>query len=372
MSAAALEIRDGDFNAFFDAPFACYGADHPYVSPLKGDFRKSLSAENPLFRDFARLTLLTAHRGGRIVGRVLAHIHDASNRRHALARGHFGWFDCADDFDVAAALMRAASRWVRARGCTEIAGNFNLSITQVIGVVTEGFERAAYTYQQANPPHIPALLERLGFERFFPMRTFELDVRALDPGVVLGPKQRALLEDSRWRFSPILRRGFERRLVEACAVLNDGFAQNALFVPLTEEEFLFPCEGMMWIIDQALSWTAYYDGEPAGVLLCIPDLNPFLRATRSRIRLATPWHLLRLKLHRRRAAIIFFSIRREWHNLGVNSVLLHKLLTAMKAGGYTHLGVSWISDGNGASLRQMEKLGASPLHRLHLFRKPLP
>ena len=273
---------------------------------------------------------------------------------------------------MARTLLDAAGRWVEARGCTEIAGNFNLSITQVIGVVTEDFDRAAYTYQQANPPHIPALLERLGFERFFPMRTFELDVRALDPDIVLGAKQRALLGDPRWRFAPILRRGFEQRLVEACAVLNDGFADNKLFVPLTEEEFLFPCEGMMWIIDQTLSWTAYREGEPVGVVLCIPDLNPFLRRTRSRIGLTTPWHLLRLKLHRRRAAIIFFSIKRAHHNLGVNGVLLHKLLRAMKAGGYTHLGVSWISDGNGASLRQMEKLGATRLQRLHLFRKALP
>jgi GNAT superfamily N-acetyltransferase len=369
VSAAPVEIREGDFKAFFEATFACYGHDHPYVSPLKGDFRKSLSRANPLFRDFARYTLFTGHRGGRIVGRILAHIHDESNRRHGLARGYFGWFDCVDDLDVARELLDAAGRWVEARGCTEIAGNFNLSITQVIGVVTEGFDRAAYTYQQANPPHIPALLERLGFERFFPMRTFELDVRGLDPGIVLGAKQRALLGDSRWRFAPILRRGFERRLVEACAVLNDGFADNKLFVPLTKEEFLFPCEGMMWIIDQTLSWTAYRDGEPVGVVLCIPDLNPFLQATRSRIGLTTPWHLLRLKVHRKRAAIIFFSIKRAHHNLGANGVLLYKLLGAMKAGGYTHLGVSWISDGNGASLRQMEKLGATQLHRLHIFRK---
>ena len=371
MSGAPIEIREGDFNAMFEAPFACYGRDHPFVSPLRGDFRKSLSSENPFFRDFARFTLFTAHRGRRIVGRILAHIHDESNRRHGLARGYFGWFDCIDDVDVAAALLDAASRWTEARGCTEIAGNFNLSITQVIGVVTEGFERAAYTYQQANPPHIPALLERLGFERFFPMRTFELDIRGLDPQIVLGAKHRALLADPRWHFAPIRRREFERRLVEACAILNDGFAENALFVPLTKEEFLFPCEGMMWIIDQTLSWTAYHEGEPVGVVLCIPDLNPFLQATRSRIGITTPWHLLRLKLNRTRAAIIFFSIRRAHHNRGLIGVLLHKVLSAMKAGGYAHLGISWISDSNGASLWQMEKLGATPLHRLHLFRKPL-
>jgi len=33
--------------------------------------------------------------------------------------------------------------------------------------------------------------------------------------------------------------------------------------------------------------------------------------------------------------------------------------------------VTWISDENTASLRQMEKLGARRLHRLHLFRKAI-
>jgi GNAT superfamily N-acetyltransferase len=370
-AAGAVQIREGDFAAFFEAPFACYGDDHPYVSPLKGDLRKSLGATNPLFRDFAQHTLFTAHRDGRIVGRILAHIHDASNRTHGLSRGYFGWFDCIDDDAVAAALLGAAAGWVRGRGCTELAGNFNLTITQVIGVVTEGFDEAAYTYQQANPPHVARLLENLGFKPFFPMRTFEADVSAIDPAALLGPAQHALLADPRWRFAPIRRRGFEDSLRGACGVLNDGFARNSLFVPLTEEEFLFPCDGMMWIIDETLSWMAFHDDQPAGVVLCIPDLNPFLRATRSRIGLTTPWHLWKLKRHRDRAAIIFFSIRAQHHNRGVNGVLLHKLVGALRAGGYRRLGVSWITDGNAASLRQMEKLRARPLHRLHLFRKAL-
>ena len=186
MSAVPVEIREGDFDAFFEASFACYGDDHPYVSPLKGDFQNRFHARTHCSAISRGSRSSTAHRGGRIVGRILAHIHDESNRRHKLTRGYFGWFDCIDDLGVAEALLDAAGRWVEARGCTEIAGNFNLSITQVIGIVTEGFDHAAYTYQQANPPHVPALLERLGFERFFPMRTFELDVRALDPDIAAG------------------------------------------------------------------------------------------------------------------------------------------------------------------------------------------
>lgn len=367
-----IEIREGDFDAFFDAPFACYGRSTAFVSPMKGDLKRALdSAKNPLYRDHARRTWFTAHREGRLVGRILAQIHDASNALHGLKRGSFGLFDCIDDAEVAKKLLDAAAGWVKARGCEELAGSFNLTITQMVGVVTEGVEHAPYTYQEWTPPHLARHLEANGFEPFFPMRTFELDVRTLDPEAVLGGKGRALIDDPDWRFEPIRRRGFQQRLIEACAVLNDGFTQNAMFTPLTEEEFLFPCEGMMWIIDERLSWTAYHRGEPVGVLLCVPDLNPFLCATDFRIKWSTLWHLLALRLNRKRAAIIFFSVRRAWHGRGVNAVMLHHTLTAMRKAAYTHLGISWISDTNHASHRQMEKLGARPMHRLHLFRKAL-
>lgn len=367
-----VEIREGESAAFFAAPFAAYGKQTHFASPMKGDLQRALDAKkNPLFRNFARLVLFTAYREGQLVGRILAHIHDASNKLHGLQRAYFGLFDCIDDRAVANALLGAAAAWGRARHCTELAGSFNLTITQMIGIVTEGFEAEPYTYQEWTPPHIARLLSECGFEPFMPMRTFELDVRACNPEQLLGEKQKALLDNPEWSFRPILRSGFEKRLVEACGVLNDGFADNTLFVPLTTEEFLFPCEGMMWIIDERLSWTAYHRGEPIGVLLCVPDLNAFLRATDFRLKWSTPWHLLDFRLHRDRAAIIFFSVRQDWHGRGVNSVMLYHSLHALREGGYKSLGISWVSDSNTASLKQIEKLGGQPLHRLHLFRKDL-
>jgi GNAT superfamily N-acetyltransferase len=367
-----IAIETGDFEAFFAAPFECYGRSTHFISPMKGDLRRALDpVQNPLFRNFARRELFVARRDGRLVGRILAHIHDAANTRHGLRRGYFALFDCIDDEAVARALLEQAANWARERGCDELAGSFNLTITQMIGVVTEGFERPAYTYQEYTLPHIARLLRALGFEPFFPMTTFEIDVRNFDPEQLLGERQRELLADPEWAFLPIRRRGFEQRLREACAVLNDGFADNSMFVPLTEEEFLFPCEGMMWIIDEHISYMAYHRGEPVGVQLCVPDLGPFLRATDFRMKWSTPWHLFRFRAARSRAAGIFFSVRRAYHNRGVNGVMLYRSACAMRARGYSHLGMSWVSDSNGASLRQMQKLSAKPLHRLSLFRKAL-
>ena len=65
------ELREGDFDAFFEAPFACYGRTTAFISPLKSDLRRALDAtKNPLYRDHARRTWFTAHAaGGALVGR---------------------------------------------------------------------------------------------------------------------------------------------------------------------------------------------------------------------------------------------------------------------------------------------------------------
>ena len=370
---SSIVIRAGDFDAFFEAPFRCYGKAAFIPCPLRHEFRRSLDeSRNPLFARFARRELLTAHRDGAVVGRILAHIHDASNHRHGLRRGYFGLLDCIDDEDVARALTDAASRWLRERNCDEIAGSFNLTITQMIGVVTGGFEHRPYTYQDWSPPHIGRLLVQCGFEAFYPMRTFEVPLAQTNADALLGERAALLQESPDWHFSHATRRDLESQLKAACQILNDAFAENDLFVPLTEEEFLFPCEGLTAVLDERLSWFAHYRGEPVGVFLCIPDLNPFLHATGYRLKLSTPWHLLRSRMTRTRAAVVFYAVRRAYHGKGVNSVLLHRSVKAMQAAGYTHLGVSWVSDRNLASLKQLEKLGARPLHRLHLFRKRLP
>lgn len=368
-----ITVREGDFDAFFAAPFACYGDDAVIASGLRSDVRDSLDPErNPLLQaGRMRLTWFTAHRDDRIVGRITAHIHDESNRIHGLARGYFGMFDCIDDLDVARALLDAASTWVRDRDCTEIIGAFNLSITQLIGVVTEGFEHPAYTYQDHSPPHISRLLDELGFERSYPMRTFEVDLDPIDPDALVGPKQRALLADPDWQFRSVQRRHLGRQLRECCELLNDGFAENPMFVPLSFEEFAFATSGLSLVIDERLSAIAYHRGEPAGAVIALPDLSEFLHATRYRIGISTPWHLLRLKRRRDRVAGVFYSVRREWHDIGVNALLMRTVLSGAKSAGYRSLGVSWIADSNTPSLRQVEKLGGTPMHRLHLFSRPV-
>jgi GNAT superfamily N-acetyltransferase len=366
----SVELREQDFASFFQVPFDVYGTASPYVSPMKSDLRRFLDgAKNPLFTEHGRGTFFTVHRGGRAVGRIVAHVHDDSNRIHKLRRAYFGYFDCADDGDAAEALLGAAHDWARQQGLTELAGNFNLTAMQQMGVMTDGFSGAPFTDMQFNPPHIPRLLGANGFGRFFPMRTFEVDLTRLDPDVLRGPRERALESSGDTEWVPLRRRTFKAQMGDAMHILNEGFADNPMFVPLTRHEFMFQAQEMMWIVDDRIAMLAYEKGEPAGIVICIPDLNQFMRDTGSRMRWTTPLHYVRHVRNRRRALLVFAGVRPPFRKRGLSGALVSRCVAAMKSAGYESLGITWVSDENTPSLRQVAKMGGRALHRLHLYRK---
>jgi len=367
-----VELAERDLAGFLAVPARVYPRDSPYVAPMRSDVQRYLDRRaNPLFQGHGRGTFFTARRNGEPVGRIVAHVHDDSNRRHGLSRSCFGWFDCMDDETVGRRLLDAAEAWGRGAGCQEIAGNFNLTAMQQVGVLVDGFDGRPYTDMQYNPPHIPRLLERAGYEPFFPMSTHELDLTGFDPATLLGPRQRELLAAPELTWAPLTRRGFKEQMDEVRTVLNDGFDVNPMFVPLTREEFLFQAGEMMWIIDERISVLVRERGRPIGVVVCIPDLNPFLKSIGSRLGITAPFHYLKHRLRRERAVVLFYSVCRDAQNRGLNGAMLHRVIAAMKAARYRRLGMTWIADVNAASLRQAEKLSAKRLHRLSLFRKSL-
>lgn len=371
--SAVLVLRDDDLDAFFRVPFEVYPPASPYVSPLKSDIERALDVRrNPLFGEIGAgvRRVITAHRNGRALGRIVAHVHGASNRVHGERRGCFGFFDCVDDVGVARALLGEAEKFARGHGCDLLAGNFNLTAMQQMGVVTDGFDGVPYSDMQYNPPHIPRLLEACGFAPAFPVSTFELDLATFDPASLLAGAAGERLGDAKLFWAQLRTRDFERVLEQVRAVLNDGFARNPMFVPLTREEMLFQAKDLSHVLDPRITALVHDDLGPVGVVLCIPDLNPMIRAMGSRLRITAPWHLLKQRLlPRRRAVIIFYSVAARMQGRGLNGAMLHRVTSALKRAGYRSLGITWIADVNGASLRQVERLGARRLHRLHLFTK---
>ena len=367
-----VTLKEGHFPSFFRVPFAIYGDAYPFVSPLRSDLRAAVRfADNPFFPR-GDGTFFTATRGGRLVGRVCAHVHHAANERHGEDAASFGYFDCIDDAAVARALLGAAEAFGRERGCDRIRGNMNLTANQEIGVLTEGEDRPPYLAQVYNPAHIAGLLEACGYTRGKPMTSFvKDDLGTYDPEGLLGERHRALLADDAYTFRPFDLGRFDEETEAIRGVLNAAMADNYLFVPMTREQARFQLGPLKLVMDPSLLLLAEHGGEVIGVTMCVPDINPMLRRMRSRLWPWGWWTFLRMRRRLKGASIIIILVKPGHQARGVTRVLTYRLMRALKDGGYTHVGGTWIGDDNTPSLRSAQAIGMTPYHRVHMYEKAL-
>lgn len=366
-----ISIKENNFTSFFKAPFQIYGGHFPHVSYLKSDLKRFLSLENPLFKSENDFRYFTAEKNGKLVGRILAHIHHTSNQKYGTKRGYFGYFDCADDVQVATALLAKAENFLRSQGMNEIAGNFNLTAMQMIGVVKKINLNYHYTDQVFSPEYIATLLEKNGYTEFFPMVTHEVNTDIIQPETLIGEKAKKIMNDPEYSFDELKKENLEE-IIEAMRIcLNGGFTDNPMFVPLTREEIHFQAKDMILILDRDISVIARHKGQPIGAIVCIPNLNPLLMAMKSKLGITAPYHFLKYKMNRDSAILIYYSVLKEYHSLGINAIMLSKLMAALKRKGYRRMGGTWISTKNVASMRQAEKLQAKVMHELVLYRKGL-
>lgn len=365
-------VVERDFPSFFDAPFVVHPPGAPFSSPLRGDLKAMVDErKNPFFRRGAG-TYFTALRDGRPVGRILAHVYFAANERWGEQASCFGFFDVADDGAAAAALLGRAEAFGRAHGATICRGAMNMTAAQEMGVVVDGFEHGPYVAQVWNPPHVPRLLMENGWRGGHPMRTFSSrDLARYDADAALTDRHRALLSDPAWRFRTVDMKRFDAELEAVRDVLNDAMHDNHLFVALTPEEMRFQLGPFEQIADPSIVWIAEHEGRPVAASLVAPDVVPLLRSMKSRL---TPVSVAKFLLGRRRirdACIVVLLVKRAYHGRGVIGVLNHHVMRSLQRGGYRSCGVTWISDANRPSLRQMELLDMQPRHRTDLFEKAL-
>lgn len=369
---SAITLREGHFASFFNVPFLVYGDRYPFVSPLKSDLKAMLDFErNPFFKGGVG-RIYTAMRDGRPVGRIAAHMHARYIERYGVREAAFGFFDCVNDVDVARALLGAAEGFARAHKCTLIRGNMNLTANQEIGVMTSGEEHRPFLAQIYNPNYIGELLEACGYEATHPMSSFvQDDVQSFDVEPMLGDKHRALMQDKEYTFRPFDTKRFKEEVEAIRQVLNAAMDGNYLFVPMSEEEAQFQLGPLKLVMDPSLLQFAEHNGVPVGVTMCVPDVVPMLQEMRSRIFPTGWWTFLTKRKKLKGATIIIILTRPEYQSKGLTRVLFYLLFKALKEGGYTSVGGTWIGDDNTASLKSAEAIGMKPYHRIHMFEKEL-
>ena len=375
---AAIEVTEvssrAERDAFIKFPWKIYRNDPAWVPPLIVERRQFLDRRKHPFYRHGDAALFLARAGGEIVGRIMASDDPNYNALHQSNVGCFGLFESIDDQAVADALFARAAAWLRGRGRTEIMGPIDYSTNYVCGLLIRGFEHPPMILTSHNPPYYAELIEKAGF------------VKAMDLFAwwFVNPERaekrlRRLAGALKDRQLPTIRSVNLKHLREESGRLrqlyNEAWQNNWGYVPFTPEEFDYMTHELKPIVIPDLTLIAQVDGEPAGFILCVPDINAALRHVDGRLtRFGLPIGLAKLLYHKsrlKRMRLVALGVVPKYRRSGVAEMLVLRMIEngMLQRGFFGECSLTL--ENNHLINRFMQAIGADPYKTYRIYSQPI-
>lgn len=372
-AVAVEQVEPGTIPAFLRVPGLVQADDPAFVPPLEREERRHLDPRtNPHFRR-AEIAFFLARRGGRPVGRISAQVDRVAQANGQAGIGFFGHFEAADEA-AAAALFDAAESWLRARGMTRVRGPFELSINDRCGLLVEGFGTPPSLMMGHAPPRYAGMIEALGYGKARDLLAYHTPVEpSLPPqGVRLAQRlaRRVAVRPIRWR-------AYREEIATIIDIFDDAWSGNWGFLPFTPERLDHLARSMRPLIVEDYVAIAEVDGEAAGMMVALPNLNEAIRDLGGRL-LPFGWAKLlwRLKVAPLRSLRVpLMGVRRRFHGSLTGAALMVAMFDRIRQRaherGVREAELSWILEENRPMRHIAEHMGARPYKRYRIYEKAL-
>lgn len=356
-------------------PFKLHRDDPNWVPPLIEERLAYFdTTKNPLY-EHARYQLFTARRGGELVGTIGAVVNDRHNLVHEELAGGWGFFECIDDEDVAAALLAAAEDWNRLQGMDTIRGPLNFSLNDEAGMLIDGFDTPPMVMMTHNPRYYPRLIEAAGYVKAMDLYAW---LSEIEKGLAEAPQKlfrvaHKAVENQGLRVRKIDMKHFDQEVELIKTAYNGAWQRNWGFVPMTDHEIDHLAATLKPMIDPNLIFIAETeDGKPAGVSLTMPDLHQALK--RSGGGHMWPFGLAKFMWHRRhidQVRLMIMGMLEAYRGRGADAIFYLETAQEALRCGYKRLEGSWILETNTMMNQIIERLGGVRYKTYRIYEKRL-
>ena len=363
-----------DLNAFIKLPFRLYEDDANWVPPLLYLERQRFAPKTNPFLQHADHQLFLARRDGKVVGRISAQVDHEHNRFHQDRTGFFGFFESEDEPETARALLDAAEDWLRARDMEAVRGPLSFSINQEVGLLIDGFGMPPMIMTPHARPYYGPLIEGAGFHKVKDLYAWRYDTETVPP------KARRAVDELRQRPDITIRTGDIRHLDEEIAtileVFNSTWSDNWGFVPVTPAEASHLGQEIRQIADTNLVVIVEVQGETAGVVLALPNINEAIHDLNGHL-FPLGWAKLlwRLKVsHLKTGRLMILGVKKEFRTrryLALAYLLCDEVYRRARDGGYRWAEFSWTLEDNNAVNTIIRNVGCHIYKTYRLYEKPL-
>jgi GNAT superfamily N-acetyltransferase len=358
---------------FLDLPKRLYRGNRNWVCPLDSDIENVFDpAHNKKFAGGEAVRWIARDAEGRVVGRIAAFYNRDDAAMEDQPTGGVGFFEAVNDQKLADLLFDAAREWLAARGMEAMDGPVNFGSRDAWwGLLVEGFEFQPLYTNPYNPPYYIELFENYGFKNYFNQYTYN---RPLKRGLFnqsVYERVKRLEESPGYRFAHIDLKNLEQVAEDFRMIYNKAWANHSGVKPMTREDSAKMMRTMRPIIDERLIYFAWFNDEPIGFFIMVPDLNRVIGRFGGKLNLLNKirlWSMLKLTHRADRIFAIIFGVAPEFHGKGIESGIVHAFEKRVTEGDlpYKTLELAWVGDFNPIMMRMVENYVCATKHKTHV------
>ncbi|SHK91601.1 hypothetical protein SAMN05444266_101577 [Chitinophaga jiangningensis] len=343
-----------------------------WIRPLDKDINTVFDPKlNKAFRFGECIRWILIDSNGQLIGRLAAFVNKKYRSKGDTCKvGGVGFFDCINDQAAANLLFDTAKKWLEERGMGAMDGPINFGErNNWWGLLTEGFHEPLYG-MSFNPPYYKQLMENYGFKVFFNQICYGMKVHD-ELRAKFFSRHAAVEKDPGFRSEHIRKGELQRYAREFSLVYNKAWAKHAGGKDMSEQQAYGLFKQMKPLLDERLCWFIYYNDEPIGIWLNLPDLNQYLKKFNGKFGLWQKLQFLWMKIRgtNKKFVGIIFGIVPEFQAMGVDAYLIvegAKIIQHHTP--YVDYEMQWVGDFNPKMINVAESLGATPTRTLTTYR----
>lgn len=364
-----LEVkRAKGLDDFIELPDFLYSNDPFYSPPLKREFKRHLSEENPFLRH-ALVRYFIGRKGKKTVGRVASIIDYRHMEFHKEMVGFFGLFESINDREVSDRLLDTVKDVLKEKGMRAMRGPMNFSTNEECGFLIDGFDSPPMLMTPYNPPYYIDLMEGYGMQKAKDLYAFICDIKERLPEKI---NRVAIIAEKRGiSVRPVDKGRFYEEMKVFKEVYNSAWQKNWGFIPLSDDELYYLGERLKQIAVPELTLIAEDDGRPVGFMGLLPDFNYVLRHMKGRL---NPLTILKALYYSRKIKdlrLLLLGIKQEYRNKGVDALLFREGFKGVRKGRYKRVEFSWILEDNIPVQRLVEMIGGRLYKRYRIYEKAI-
>lgn len=367
-----------DKRIFLDVAREIYRGDKNWICPLdKQIYNIFEPAKNSYYTHGNAERWIMKDKNGALAGRIAAFIDEDKKMNSGLAAGGIGFFECVDDIAAAILLFDTAKQWLMDHGAAAMDGPINFGENDRFwGLLTEGFTEPAFTTNYHHPYYRP-LFEQYGFRPYYEMTTNVLDLEK-----PLPERFERIWEWVKQKEGVTIRHPRKNELEEYAAyfreIYNEAWLLHEEYKPVTMERARKFAKEIGFLFISAMLPFAFVGNEPAGFIVCTPDLNQVFKRFNGRMnKLQLLLFLWRSRndfaWYRKRGILtkghaIAIGVKPKYQQHGLETGMITSTLQDIRDMGFKSIELRWTGDFNPKIQRLHAAVGAQQKHKHITYR----